>query len=311
MKILCLNNMSKNMIKKLIVIIGLCLFVQQASADTKNSVVGVHVHYIGTLKGFETISMAKKACEGLQEQSLMLVKMGLRPSKLAVSWRLSGTAEDLEKFTQDEYFSSDGTYLAVYKNGHTVKSYIDDSSSNLGPCVVEIVPYQETLLYDFKAHTLYHFDSSNPHTPDWYKTEILSISDGIAALNILGQHGKYKVGKDKSLGKDVVAQLPCDRFSWGSSSQCTWRPSHNEVRFPKTLELMSEQHDEKTATKIIAEFVNLHEKLDVTVFRPPAGIVVKSMDDAISSDPENATSKWCAAEKKKTGVDPCANDNDE
>lgn len=300
-----------NMIKNLIAIVSLCLFVQQVFADTKSSVVGVHVHYVGALKGFETISMAKKTCEGIQEQSRMLVKMGLRPNKLAVLWRLTGSVEDLEEFTQDEYFSSDGAYLAVYKKGHTVKSYIDDSPSNLGPCVVEIVPYVETLLYDFKAHALYHFEPSNPHTPDWYKTEILSISDGIGALNILGQLGKPQVGKDKPLGKDVVAHLPCERFSRGTSSQCIWRPSHNEVRFPKTLELVSEQHDEKTAAKITAEFVNLYEKLDVTVFRPPAGIVVKSMDDAIRSDPENATSKWCAAEKKKTGVDPCANDNDE
>jgi hypothetical protein len=292
---------------KMMALISITFFVQQSLAAKESSIVGVHVHSNGTLKGFETVEEAKKTCDMMHEQSRIMVKMGLSPHKLAVPWKLTGSAADLDRFTQDEYFSSDGAYIAIYKKGHNIKSYTDSSPNNGSPCVVEIVPYEETLLYDLRARALYHFDPSNPNTPDWYKTKILSVPSGVSVLNVLGQQNV--TSKVKNLGKNLIANLPCDRSSSGALSRCTWHPSHNEVQFPKSLELMSELKDEKTTTRIIAESVNLHEKLDASIFHPPSNLTVHDVAAEILNDPNNATDKWCAAEKKKTGVDPCVNDD--
>ncbi|WP_047535397.1 hypothetical protein [Methylotenera sp. N17] len=286
-------------------LISLIAFIQPILGNTQSM---VHVHYTGSIKlnfgGMTAHEFYKKTCDDLNKIQAPLGKV--------TPFKVSGSLKDLETYTEDVYISTENGYHATYKQGYALEQ-------NRPACDYKVIPRQEITIVYYKQRSTYAFDSSRPQGEQWVRSELpssaVSKMTGNAVAGLWGFNVR-PTGK-----KDRIANLFCDvaEIRLGKTNElagtmCAWHSDPKDhlvfLGHPLELDLSSQMQMGKGATsQHVANKVNLREAFDASVLQVPSA--VKNMpfyaDEPNYTKPEkDDTDLDCKAEKKRTGINPCA-----
>ena len=193
--------------------------------------------------------------------------------------------------TEQTYISEDGTRIARYWNG----------GRN-----IEIA--------HLSKHTgvQYTYDADDGN--GWQKHEVPGHDLGIQALLMFDKRAQIKNGDARYVGDTKIAGLPCKKFTYKAGiSWCRWQRENQKIdkRFPVSINLASRIDFPKgDYSEQVVQSIQFDVALDAQKLSPPLDVLKQPLHDP-TNDKENATNAWCRAEKKKTLVDPCMDDQDD
>lgn len=270
----------------------------------------VHVHYTGTSKlnydGLTIDEAYKKMCADLNKIQARLGKV--------TPFRVSGSLKDLETYTEDVYVSPENGYHATHRQGYALGKTTNSA------CEFKVIPQQKITIVYYKQRSSYRFDSTLPIGEQWGRDEVLGKTTGKAMVNTIV--GLWDIKVQPTGKKDRIANLNCDvaNTSFGNKNEmvgtaCVWRSEPKDrlifLGHPLELSLSSElQMGKGSTSQHKADSVNLREAYDSSVFAVPKAVVNMPFyaDEPNYTKSESDESDLdCKAEKKKTGIDPCAN----
>lgn len=193
--------------------------------------------------------------------------------------------------THQTFISNDGTRIARYTNGGQ-KIEISHLTKHNG--------------------VQYIYDAADGN--GWLKLETPGIDSGIQALTMFDQKVQQARGTSTYVGEGRIAGLPCRKYTFkGGFSWCTWQRENlkRDKRMPVSITLTSRWDLPKgDFSEEIVQSVQFDIAIDDRKFSPPADVMKRPIFDP-TSDKDNPTNAWCKAETKKTGVNPCDDDQDD
>lgn len=193
--------------------------------------------------------------------------------------------------THQTFISNDGTRIARYTNGG---QKIDIS-------------------YLTKHNGVqYTYDATDGN--GWLKLETRGIDSGIQALTMFDRKVQQNHGTSTYVGEGRIAVLPCKKYTFKEGfSWCTWQRENIKLdkRMPVSITLTSRWDLPKgDFSEEIVQSVEFDIAIDDRKFSPPTEVMKRPVFDP-TNDKDNPTNAWCKAETKKTGVDPCDDDQDD
>lgn len=193
--------------------------------------------------------------------------------------------------THQIFISNDGTRIARYTNGGQ-KIEINHLSKHKG---VQFI-----------------YDATDGN--GWQKLETLGMDSGIQALAMFDQKVQQARGTPTYVGEGRIAGLPCKKYTFtGGLSWCTWQREHikKDKRMPVSITLSSRWDLPKgDFSEEVVQSVQFDIAIDERKFSPPTEVMTRPIVDP-TKDKNNPTNAWCKAEKAKSGIDPCADDQDD
>lgn len=259
------------------------------------------------------VDRLKKGCEEAKKTcQLMMATPGL-PSELGAQCALAkgpfrlngGPIETVGQQTTDEYFSPKELRSARITQVTVLKSF--------GVCEAEVaeVTRHEIRHYTAGGYTRYELHDSAKKGRHWTRTKHTvdpKLLPVLAAAFL--QPGKIKVSPSSG-HNSYIPGVTCEvkKVSLGDASTHTSCLYSTGLSFPAELLMAGEfVSGGKVMWKEKAIAYEDGAVFPITQFMPPARDKVISEGESQRSS-ENATQKWCAKQKKKTGVDPCAEES--
>ena len=197
----------------------------------------------------------------------------------------------IEHETHQVFISNDGTRIARYTNGGQ-KIEISHLTKHNG--------------------VQYIYDATGGN--GWLKLETPGIDSGIQALTMFDRKVQQARGTSSYVGEGRVAGLSCKKYTFsGGFSWCTWQRENlkRDKRMPVSITLSSRWDLPKgDFSEEIVQSVQFDIAIDDRKFSPPADVMKRPVFDP-TNDKDNPTNAWCKAETKKTGVNPCDDDQDD
>lgn len=193
-----------------------------------------------------------------------------------------------EHETHQVFISNDGTRIARYTNGGQ-KIEISHLTQHNG--------------------VQYIYDATDGN--GWLKLETPGIDSGIQALTMFDRKVQQSHGTSTYIGEGRIAGLPCKKYTFKEGfSWCTWQRENlkRDKRMPVSITLTSRWDLPKgDFSEEIVQSVQFDIAIDDRKFSPPAEVMKRPVFDP-TNDKDNPTNAWCKAETKKTGVNPCDDD---
>ncbi len=190
--------------------------------------------------------------------------------------------------THQTFISNDGTRIARYTNGGQ-KIEINHLTKHSG--------------------VQYIYDATDGN--GWLKLETPGIDSGIQALTMFDRKVQQSRGNSTYVGESRIAGLICKKYTFtGGFSWCTWQRENlkRDKRMPVSITLSSRWDLPKgDFSEEIVQSVQFDTAIDERKFSPPAEVMKRPVFDP-TNEKNNPTNAWCKAETKKTGVNPCEDD---
>lgn len=288
--------------------------MQVQAKDAPPPLEGIHIHRSGTSPF--TLNAAKemlKASEGqckLLKQVCATMPAGAKPGDITAAcagatgvFSLKGNMADVGKLETDEYFATDMKMAAR----QTKKAMLRVKSV----CETEVVEYESRDIWHYTPSGYTHYELKDSKKGAWHtEHKKISLKTGALLVGVLPVTAATTVSPVS--GKKTYAGHKCDvrEFSgpWSGTLclKATHTPFPGQVKLAGTVIAGKDTLLEDAATEVEEKVM-----LPYDYFYPPAGEIAKSKQSTPAPS-ENATQKWCAKQKAKTGVNPCgANDADE
>lgn len=192
--------------------------------------------------------------------------------------------------THQIFISNDGSRIARYTNGGQ-KIEINHLTKHNG--------------------VQYIYDATDGN--GWLKLETPGIDLGVQALTMFDRKLQQTRGNSIYTGEGRVAGLPCKKFTYkGGFSWCTWQRENlkQDKRMPVSI-ILSSRWDMPRGdyAEEVVQSVQFDVAIDERKFSPPTEVLKRPVFDP-TNDKSNPTNAWCKAETKKTGVNPCDDDEE-
>jgi hypothetical protein len=233
------------------------------------------------------ISIAEKTCELVKHKKIQIF----------------GLANYSNGAKVEEYYSADGAYMAIYTKGYR--------NEGKDVCILNYKAYEDIQIYHIKQQDHYSYQS---YKNVWAKTKQLSMTEGGRILELLNVATEERNGKAKYLGEEIfqskdVQALTCHKYQFKEITWCEWRKDSNKYQFLAPVKIVLKGRAEKLNSTEVKE-INFNALIPAKIFQAPEKY--QDMSGLSSNaDKSNATYKWCLAQKEKTGVNPCEEDDDE
>jgi hypothetical protein len=277
-------------LKNILLVSLICMAMQSNYALAEAYMPGVYVR--NQIKPAQEatdkiISIAKKTCDLVKHKEI----------------KIFGLANYAKGTTVEEYYSADGAYMAIYSKG-----YRNDGKD---VCVINFKPYKDIQIYQTKQKNHYSYQS---YKGVWVKTKQASMADAEPIVGLLNAAAEQHNGKAVYLGKQIfqtnkVQALSCHKYQFKEMTWCEWRKDSDAYNFLAPVRIILKGHVEKLSSSEV-EQVNFSAMIPALIFEAP-----EKYEDMTSSrnglGKNNATAQWCLVQEKKTGVNPCEEDEDE
>lgn len=209
------------------------------------------------------------------------------------------------KLVVEKYFSRN--YQAVHSKGMIRKQ--------LGVCEHQIVPYTRIVLRhaqggDFtNGFVLYEYNDSGKPPHQWTRRVVGLNGSTVKHLVDMGALGPG-LTKVMPVEKRKYAFKVCEMYGAPGLEVCVLEL--DAKKYP-IAHLMLYQKVDQEGGETIAEAVELQQTIKHEVFFPPKDAPIKDTDSKKkgAGQPKNATEKWCDAQLKKTGMNPCNSNQDD
>ncbi|MCA1925284.1 MAG: hypothetical protein LDL16_03275 [Thiobacillus sp.] len=288
-----------------------------AVARTLDPVQGLHVRRQGDMpearetaktvvKALQTqcdSPMMKQACLTTLSDPAATPKAKSGCKQMMSGFKLSGNLNSVGEFDVDEYY--------VPALGRSARIVRTGSVRQTGVCtaVVEQQEKFEIVLHRATGFTRYERRTDKLGQPFWMQFEhkfAPDLADMLkTAVDATQLNGKVTVSA--SLGnKTLVVGRPCEirRINAGAV-EFTSCIHATGLKFPSHVTFESELLAGGKTSRFEKLVSYAHDvALSRDLFFPRLGEKVMTQQDA-RSDPNNPMKRWCAAEKARTGVDPC------
>lgn len=204
----------------------------------------------------------------------------------------------------EKYFSRD--YQAVYSKGMIRKQ--------LGVCEHQIVPYTRIVLrhalggHFGKGFMLYEYNDSRKPPHQWARRLVSLQGNTVKDLVEMGALGPG-LTKAMPIEKRKYAFKVCEMYATAGLEVCIL--DLDAKKYP-IAHLMLYQKVDHEGGETVVEAVELEKTIKNEVFFPPKGAPIwDSNSKKLGVEKEkNATEKWCDKQLKKTGINPCKNQDD-
>lgn len=204
----------------------------------------------------------------------------------------------------EKYFSRE--FQAVYSKGMIRKQ--------LGVCEHQIVPYTRIVLrharggHFGKGFMLYEYNDSGKPPYQWTRRLVSLHGSTVKDLVAMGALGPG-LSKVMPIEKRKYAFTPCVMYATRGLEVCIL--DLDATKYP-VAHLMLYQKVDHEGGETTAVAVELKKTIKHEVFFPPNDAPVKDIDAKKKGvGKQNATEKWCEAQLKKTGINPCTSNQDE
>lgn len=204
----------------------------------------------------------------------------------------------------EKYFSRD--YQAVYAKGMIRKQ--------LGVCDHQIVPYTRIVLRHARAghfgngFMLYEYNDSGKPPHQWTRRLVSLSGSTVKELLDMGALGPGFT-KVMPVEKRKYAFTTCEMYATRGLEVCIL--DLDATKYP-IAHLMLYQKVDHEGGETTAEAVELKKNIKNEVFFPPKDAPIRDADaKKKGAGKQNATEKWCEAQLKKTGINPCASNQDD
>lgn len=204
----------------------------------------------------------------------------------------------------EKYFSR--VYQAVYSKGMIRKQ--------LGVCEHQIVPYTRIVLRhaqggDFaKGFVLYEYNDSGKPPHQWTRRVVSLQGNTVKDLVDMGALGPG-LTKVMPVEKRKYAFKVCEMYVTRGLEVCIL--NLDAKKYP-VAHLMLYQKVDHEGGETTAEAIDLNKTIKHEVFFPPKDAPIRDADSKKKDvgNKKNATEKWCDKQLKKTGINPCKNQDD-
>ena len=218
---------------------------------------------------------------------------------------ITGDPSQEGKLVVEKYFSRD--YQAVYSKGMIRKQ--------LGVCEHQIVPYTRIALRhaqggDFaNGFVLYEYNDSGKPPHQWTRRLVNLKGGTVKDMVDLGAFGPG-LTKVIPVEKRKYAFKVCEMYRAPALEVCMLEL---DARQYPIAHMMLYQKVDQDGGETIAEAVELQQTIKNGIFFPPKGAPIKDTDTRQKGvgKQKNATEKWCDAQLKKTGINPCLSNQDD
>lgn len=263
---------------------------------------------IDAMKGLCGSAQMKQACLTTLSDPAATSKAKSRCVEMMSPFKLSGTLDSIGETVIDEYFAP-----GLNRSAKVVKTTV---LRQTGVCSAEVgkEERQVTTQYRTNGYTRHERKADMRGNGKWqqfdhaYVPGLASMLKTAVDAALLGR----KVTVSPSLGhKTLVPRRACEirRINAGdvAFSSCIYPTG---LAFPSHVAFENEVVA-SGKTQLVEKFVSYaHDvALPHDLFFPVADAKATPARDA-RPNPDNPTNRWCAAEKARTGIDPCEGDND-
>lgn len=298
------------------------LLTDPAVARTVDPVQGVHVRRQGDMpEARETAKtmvkalqvqcdspMMKQACQTTLSDPAATPKAKSGCLQMMSGFKLSGDINSVGEYDVDEYYAP-----ALGRSARIVRT---TSVRQTGVCtaVVEQQEKSEIVLHRATGFTRYERRTDKQGQPFWMQFEhkfVPGLADMLkTAVDAAQLNGKVTVSAPLG-NKTFVPGRPCEiRRVNAGAVEFTSCIHATGLKFPSHVTFESEVLAGGKTSRVEKLASYVHDvALSGDLFFPKLGEKVVTHQDA-RSDPNNPMKRWCAAEKARTGVDPCK-DGDE
>lgn len=216
-----------------------------------------------------------------------------------------GSIEDVGRTTTDEYYVPGRSWSARITRTTVLKQP--------GFCIAEVADdtKHEIRHYTAGGYTRYNLHDSTKQGRHWTRTEH-RVDPKLLPVLAAAFLGPGKISASPPMGrKTYLPGITCEvtQVSLGNGVNSTLCLYRTGLSFPVSLQIAG---DLVGGGEVISYEKAVAYKdrivLPISHFMPPARDKVVNESEAVRS-PDNATQKWCARQKKETGVDPCARES--
>ncbi|MDP1862969.1 MAG: hypothetical protein Q8K52_03580 [Thiobacillus sp.] len=305
-------------ISRFSLVLGMALFFIAAwvhAKDAPPSLEGIHVHRSGTSPYFlhaaqESIKTYEGQCKMMKSICAMMPKGASAKDKAACAnvsggFSLKGNLADVGKQETDEYFATAMNMAAR----QTTKTVLHVKSL----CEVEVVERKGADIWHYatQGHTHYELKDHPEKGRYWIRSEHKNLAPKAGAL-LAGVFPLSDASKvSPVLSFKTIAGHKCEVREIAGPWSGTFCLKVTPTAFPGHVTLAGKVVAGKD-TMLEDQATDVAEKvmLPRDYFYPPEQDKVESMR-TLSKSPGNATQKWCAKQKIKTGINPCEKDADD
>lgn len=293
---------------------------EPALAKDDSTIVGIHVQRKGDSPHFkklakQSVDVMKATCMSQRQMCQHLIadpaaspkaKARCATALAAGEFRLTGgSLEDVGQRTTDEYFVPGRSWSA--------KTTRETVLRQSGFCKAEAADFikREIRHYTTGGYTRYELHDSAKKGRYWTRTEH-RVDPELVPVLAATFLTPGRISVSSSMGhKTYIPGITCEvrRVSLSNTATSTSCLYHTSLSFPAALRVAGDFVSggqvmwEEKAVAYEARAV-----FSVSHFMPPARDKVISKRGSGRSS-ENSTQRWCARQKKETGVDPCAEES--
>ena len=297
-----------------------CLVATQATelalAKDDGTIVGIHVQRKGDSPHFkklakESVDVLKATCTSQRQMCQHLIADPAASPKVkarcaavlaAGEFRLAGgSLEDVGRRTTDEYF--------VPRRSWSAKITRETVLRQSGFCKAEAANFtkHEIRHYTAGGYTRYELHDSEKKGRHWIRTEH-AVDPQVLPVLAAAFLAPGKISMSPLMGHETyIPGITCEvrQVSLGDATTSTSCLYQTGLSFPAALRIAG---DFVSGGQVMWEEKAVayegHAVFPVNQFLPPArDKVISERGSGRSSD--NSTQRWCARQKKETGVDPC------
>jgi hypothetical protein len=253
-------------------------------------------------------ALMKQTCQTLLSDPAASPKAKSRCVETMSPFKLSGNLNSVGESVIDEYFAP-----GMSRSAKRVKI---TRLQQTGVCSAEVVQDESHVIVHYRpaGYTRYERKKDKSGQTYWRMTEHTYVPGLAHMLRTTFDMAQLsgKVAVSASLGnKTLVPGRPCEtrRISMDSLEFVSCIHATG-LDFPSHVTFEGEviaQGTTQQVEKLVSYAHNV--ALPTDLFFPKFDEKVRA-DKAIVNDPGNPTRKWCAAEKARTGIDPCETDDD-
>lgn len=291
-----------------------------APADAK-PVQGIHVRRQGDMPGARDdarmlinarqaqcgSSLMRQTCLTIQTDPAATPKARARCAGMMSPFRLDGNLNDVGESVIDEYFAPGLKRAVRIVKAATLKP--------TGVCSAEVVTEEKRVITQYRVdgYTRYETRQDKQGRTQWVKSEHRFLP-GLAgmfatAFDTATFGGALSVSAPLA-NKTLIPGRPCEvrritagRVDFVSCIHATGRDFPAHVTFEHEM-----TGDGKTRS--IEKFVSFDGDVALSADLLSPGQPEPQGGKKPARDPNNPMSRWCAAEKARTGIDPCQDDHE-
>lgn len=250
----------------------------------------------------------KQACQTMLSDPAASSKAKARCHQMMFPAKIIGNPDDIGQTVADEYFAP-----ALGRSARVVKTIVP---KQVGVCEVRIEQEEKHEITHYRANgfTRYERKMDKAGQPYWPAREhryVPGLADMLkSSVDVAQLSGKLTVSA--SLGhKTLVPGRACEIRRVASGAVEFVSCIHaTGLTFPSHVRFESETLSGGKTSQIEKLVFYKHDLVlsrDLFFPKPDEKVLTERNH---RSNPNNPTNKWCAAEKARTGVDPCKDDDE-